>query len=44
MHSLRSARKSLLQVETIQHRLEENASGMTGKVTDLEKNDPYEGK
>ena len=29
--------ESLLQVETIQHRLEENASGMTGKVTDLEK-------
>ena len=28
--------ESLLQVETIQHRLEENASGMTGKVTDLE--------
>lgn len=29
--------ESLLQVETIQHRLEENASGMIGKVTDLEK-------
>ena len=29
--------ESLLQVETIKHRLEENASGMTGKVTDLEK-------
>ena len=29
--------ESLLQVETIQHRLEENASRMTGKVTDLEK-------
>ena len=29
--------ESLLQVETIQHRLEEYASGMTGKVTDLEK-------
>ena len=29
--------ESLLQVETIQLRLEENASGMTGKVTDLEK-------
>ena len=29
--------ESLLQVETIQHRLEENASGMTGKVTELEK-------
>lgn len=29
--------ESLLQVETIQHRLEENASGMTGKVTDLER-------